>query len=57
MDGVESPQQVGGTLIGKNGLVLMTGVEWYQTHGFQMFESIYSVLDIIMSRSPLCILL
>ena len=37
------PQEVGGTLIGENGLVVMIGVgsvEWYQTHGFQVFDAI-----------------
>ena len=41
-----TPEEVGGTLIGKNVLVVMTGVElveWYQihhTHGFQVFNAI-----------------
>jgi hypothetical protein len=40
------PQEVGGTLIGENGLVVVIGVgsvEWYethQTHGFQVFDAI-----------------
>ena len=50
-------QEVGGTLIGVDGLVLMAGaelVEWYQlhqTHGLMPFH----LLDesIIMSRPPL----
>jgi hypothetical protein len=40
-------QQVGVSLIGENGLVLMTGVEWYQihqTHGFQVFDAVPFVL-------------
>jgi hypothetical protein len=41
-----SSQEVGGTLIGENGLVLMAGavqVEWYQihqSHGFKVFDAI-----------------
>ena len=41
------PQEVGGTLIWENGLVVMTGaesVEWYQihqTHGFQVFNALH----------------
>jgi hypothetical protein len=37
------PQEVGGTLIGKDGLVVMAGaesVEWYQIHGFHVFDAI-----------------
>ena len=33
----------GGTLIVEDGLVVITGaewVEWYQTHGFQVFDAI-----------------
>lgn len=36
-------QEVGGTLIGENGLVLKAGaesVEYYHTHGFQVFDAI-----------------
>ena len=39
-------QEVGGTLIGENGLVVMAGaelVEWYQihqTHSFHVFDAI-----------------
>jgi hypothetical protein len=42
---ISVPQEVGGTLIGEDRLVVMTGaelVEWYQTHqthGFQMFDA------------------
>jgi hypothetical protein len=43
---ISTPQEVGGTLIGENGLVLMAGaasVEWYQIHhtlGFYVFDAI-----------------
>ena len=36
-------QEVGGTLIGEDGLVVMAGakwVEWYQTRGFYVFDAI-----------------
>ena len=50
-------QEVGGTLIGENGLMVMTGaesVEWYQTWFPGVWcHSICSVPAIIMSRSPL----
>jgi hypothetical protein len=50
-------QEVGGTLIGETGLMVMTGaesVEWYQLHqtyGFQFFlcHSMCAVPAIIMS--------
>ena len=41
-----TPQDVGGTLIGEKGLLVMTGAqseEWYQIHqtrGFQVFDAI-----------------
>jgi hypothetical protein len=37
------PQEVGGTLIGEDGLMVMAGaesVEWYQIHGFQVFDAV-----------------
>lgn len=33
-------QEVGGTLIGEDRLVVMAGEEWYQTHGFHVFDAI-----------------
>jgi hypothetical protein len=43
---LHTPQEVGGTLIGEDGLVVMAGaesVEWYQLHqtcSFPVFDSI-----------------
>ena len=37
------PQEVGGTLIGEDGSVVIAGVEWYQIHqrhGFHVFDAI-----------------
>ena len=50
------PQEIGGTLIGEDRLVVMAGIEWYQihqTHGFHVFDAILFIPDIIMSRPPL----
>ena len=43
-----SSQEVGGTLIGEDGLIVMAGMEsmeWYRTHktsGFHVFDTILS---------------
>ena len=42
-DTVCTSREVGGTLIGENGLVVMAGaewVEWYQIHGFHVFDAV-----------------
>jgi hypothetical protein len=47
------PQEVGGTLIWEDGLVIMAGaelVERYQIHGFHEFDAVPAI---IMSHSPL----
>jgi hypothetical protein len=39
----EATQEVGGTLIVEEGLMVMAGaewVEWYQTHEFNLFDAI-----------------
>ena len=49
-------QEVGGTLIGEDGLVVMAGaesVEWYQI--IKHMVTIYSVPAIFMSRPPLSV--
>ena len=61
-------QEVGGTLIGEDGLVAITGAEsgeWYQIqethgfHGFQVFDAIpfAPFPAIVMSRPPISSLL
>ena len=49
-------QEVGGTLIGEDGVVVMVGPEWvawYQIYQNQGFHSIHAVPAIMMSRPPL----
>ena len=46
-------QEVGCTLIGEDGLVVMAGAEWYQVHGFHVFDAIRSIPAIITSHPSL----
>jgi hypothetical protein len=58
---IPTSQEVGGTLIGEDELMVMTGVEFmeryqiHQAHGFHVFwcHSICAIPAIIMSRPPL----
>ena len=46
--------EVGGTLIGENGLMLMTGaelVEWYQIHVFALF---WTLLRAVLPSATSC---